>query len=181
MLLGIFLSFAVQAASPAIQTVVTDSLSQVEDPKQAIARTPAECEALWRQHAGPAPVPKVDFASRTVVAVFLGTRSSAGYGVEITGTRTEKETLVVEWRERRPKPGDLTAQVITSHAHIATIPKFAGEIRFAKVSPGAGRRARASPRGCRRSCATPAGGGPGWCSCAQSAAMQPYASTPRSR
>ncbi len=135
MLLGLFLSFAVQAASPAIRTVVTDSMSQVEDAKQAIARTPAEFDSLWRLHAGSSPAPKVDFASRTVVAVFLGTRSSAGYGVEITGTRQEKDALVVEWRERRPKPGDLTAQVITSPAHIATIPKFAGEIRFAQVSP----------------------------------------------
>lgn len=134
MLLGIFLTFAVQAASPAIQTIVSDSMSQVEDSKQAVARTPAEFEALWRLHAGAAQVPKVDFASRTVVAVFLGTRNSAGYGVEITGTRPEKGTLVVEWRERRPKPGDMTAQVITSPAHIATIPKFAGEIRFVRAA-----------------------------------------------
>ena len=77
----------------------------------------------------------MSFRVRGVVSVILGTRRSDGFGVEITGTRQEKDALVVEWRERRPKPGDLTAQVITSPAHIATIPKFAGEIRFAQVSP----------------------------------------------
>jgi hypothetical protein len=84
MLLGIFLTFAVQSGASAIQTVVTDAMSQIEDSKQAVARTPAEFEALWRLHAGPVAVPKVDFGSRTVVAVFLGSRNSAGYTVEIT-------------------------------------------------------------------------------------------------
>jgi PrcB C-terminal len=131
MLLGLVLMLAMQA--PSIQTIVTDAMSQVESPKQAVARTPAEWTKLWREHAGETDVPKVDFASRTVVAVFLGTRSSAGYFVEITGTRHDKGALVVEWRERRPQPDQVSAQVITSPAHIATIPKFAGEIRFEKV------------------------------------------------
>jgi PrcB C-terminal len=131
MLLGLVLMLAMQA--PSIQTIVTDAMSQVESPKQAVARTPAEWTKLWREHAGETEVPKVDFASRTVVAVFLGTRSSAGYFVEITGTRHDKGALVVEWRERRPQPDQVSAQVITSPAHIATIPKFAGEIRFEEV------------------------------------------------
>jgi hypothetical protein len=117
----------------AIVTIVTDTMSGVEMPKQVAARTPAEWAALWRQHAGDTALPKVDWASRTVVAVFLGTRSSAGYAVEITGTRHDKGGLIVEWRERRPEPGSISAQVLTSPAHIATIPKFAGEIRFEKV------------------------------------------------
>ena len=135
MWLGLFLAFAMQAApskSP-IVTIVTDMMSQIEEPKQVAARSPAEWSALWRQHAGDSALPKVDLASRTVVAVFLGTRSSAGYAVEITGTRHDKGALIVEWRERRPEPGTVTAQVLTSPAHIATIPKFAGEIRFDKV------------------------------------------------
>jgi len=137
MLLGLVLAFAMQAGpskSP-IVTIVTDMMSQIEEPKQIAARTPAEWSALWRQHAGDTALPKVDFASRTVVAVFLGTRSSAGYAVEITGTRHDQGALIVEWRERRPEPGTVSAQVLTSPAHIATIPKFAGEIRFEKVEP----------------------------------------------
>ena len=77
----------------------------------------------------------MDLASRTVVAVFLGTRSSAGYAAEITGTRHDKGALVVEWRERRPEPGTVLAQVLTSPAHIAAIPKFAGEIGVEKAEP----------------------------------------------
>lgn len=131
MLIGLVLMLAMQ--STPMQTIATDMMSQVESPKQAVARTPAEWTALWRLHAGDTALPRVDFGSRTVVAVFLGTRASAGYAVEITGTRQDKGALIVQWRERRPEPGTVTAQVITSPAHIATIPKFAGEIRFEKA------------------------------------------------
>jgi PrcB C-terminal len=131
MLPVLVLMLAMQA--PSIHTISTDLMSQVESPRQVVARTPAEWTKLWREHAGETAVPKVDFASRTVIAVFLGSRSSAGYLVEITGTRHDKGALVVEWRERRPEPDQVSAQVITSPAHIATIPKFAGEIRFEKV------------------------------------------------
>jgi hypothetical protein len=131
MLLGLFFMLAMQA--PSIQTIVTDAMSQVESPRQAVARTPAEWTTLWREHAGETAAPKVDFGSRTVVAVFLGTRNTAGYVVEITGLRQDKGALVVEWRERRPARDRVSAQVITSPAHIATIPKFAGDIRFEKV------------------------------------------------
>jgi len=135
MLLGLVLAVAMQTgpSKSAIATIVTDSMSQIEEPKQVAARTPAEWAALWRQHAGDTALPKVDLAARTVVAVFLGTRSSAGYAVEITGTHDDKGALIVEWRERRPEPGTVSAQVLTSPAHIATSPKFAGVIRFEKV------------------------------------------------
>jgi len=131
MLIGLVFMMAMQ--STPIQTIASDTMSQIEEPKQAVARTPAEWRSLWRQHAGETALPKVDLGSRTVVAVFLGTRMSAGYAVEITGTRQEKGALIVQWRERRPEPGMVAAQVITSPAHIATIPKFAGEIRFEKA------------------------------------------------
>jgi hypothetical protein len=121
-------------ASP-VQTVVRDGMSPVDEAKQVVARTPTEWTAVWRQHAGETPAPKVDFRSRTVVAVFLGSRPSAGYAVEITGTREQGGILTVEWRESRPPRGQITAQVMTSPAHIATIPKFAGEITFHKVEP----------------------------------------------
>ena len=134
MLLGLVLAFAMQnAPAKPVETIVTDTMSQVESPMQAAARTPAEWAALWRKHAGDTALPKVDFASRTVVAVFMGTKMSGGYGVEITGTRQEKGATIVEYRERRPERGQVSAQVITSPAHIAVIPKVTGELRFEKV------------------------------------------------
>jgi len=133
MLLGILFALATQAAPMGMESISREAMSYVEEPKQAVARTATEWAALWRQHAGDSKPPAVDFGARTVVAVFLGTRPTAGYAVEITGTRQQDGALVVLWREGQPEPGHVTAQVITSPAHIVSIPKFAGEVRFEKA------------------------------------------------
>ena len=144
MLLGLFLAFAMQVPGQpnllrgpdTMGTVVVarDMMSQIDEPKQVVARTAAEWAALWRQHAGESAAPKVDLGTRTVVAVFLGSRPSSGYAVDITGTSDAGGVLTVKWSERKPAPGDISAQVLTSPMVIATIPKFAGEIRFEKVT-----------------------------------------------
>ena len=124
---------ASSAQSSPMQTIASDMMSNIDQARQAVARTPEEFATLWRLHAGDKPAPKVDFGSATVVAVFLGSRMSAGYSAEIVGTRRDGNALVVQWAERSPDRGDITAQVITAPARIVAIPKFAGEIRFEKI------------------------------------------------
>ena len=80
-----------------------EMMSMVDEPKQAVARTPAEWAALWRQHAGDTALPQVDFGSRTVVAVFLGTRPSAGYrGRDHRHCAEAGGALIVEWQRAAP-------------------------------------------------------------------------------
>lgn len=131
----VLLAFAAifQGASPSPVTLARDPMSHVDEPRQMVAQDAAEWRSLWRLHAGDRPAPAVDLTVSTVVAVFLGTRTTGGYAVDITGTRRQGEALVVEWRERRPARDEVAAQVITSPAHIAAIPRFTGEIRFEKV------------------------------------------------
>ena len=124
----------VAALQGTMETIVRDNMSHVEETTQIVAKTPVEWAALWRLHAGDqAPPPKVDFTTRMVVAVFLGSRPSAGYAVEVSGTKTAGKTLIVEWSERRPTPGNVSAQVITSPSHLVSIPKFDGQVTFRKV------------------------------------------------
>lgn len=134
MLLSLILMTAMQAATPSpVQLVSREMMSMVDEPKQAVARTAAEWTTLWRQHAGDKALPAVDFAKHTVVAVFLGSRSSAGFAADVTGVRPVTGGVVVEWQERRPERGQVSAQVLTSPAVIVTIPKVAGAITFEKV------------------------------------------------
>ena len=131
-LLAIVLSAAMQP--PDVEMIVRDNHSNVEEFRTAVAWKSGEWASLWRSHAGMLkPAPAVDLTKRTVVAVFLGSRPTAGYTVEIVGTKQEGRTLVVEWREVRPKERMLLAQVLTSPAVIVSIPKFDGEIGFKKV------------------------------------------------
>jgi hypothetical protein len=114
-------------------TLNADMMSGIDRAEQAVARTDAEWQTLWRRHAPGRTPPAVDFARQTVVAVFLGSRPSGGYQVHITGTRLEGNTLVVQWSETRPGPDQVAAQVMTAPAHIATVPRHAGEVRFEKA------------------------------------------------
>lgn len=133
MAFALALTLVLQGAPVKVTTIARSTMSQIGSARQAVARTPAEWTALWKEHAGSAAAPTVDLSKVTVVAVFLGERMTAGYAVEITGTRMDGATLVVLWNERKPAPDQMTAQIITSPAHIASIPAFAGEIRFEKV------------------------------------------------
>jgi hypothetical protein len=134
MWLPIAVLLAVQTANPAPMVVLSnETMSQIEEPMQLVVRAQAEWVELWRKHAGASKPPAVDFNTRTVVGVFLGTRNTAGYAVEILSSREEKGALIVRWQERRPSRDVITAQVITSPAVIASIPKFAGPITFEKA------------------------------------------------
>jgi hypothetical protein len=133
MALLLALVMAVQSTPLKVTTIARATMSRIDSARQEVARTPAEWAALWKEHAGSTPAPKVDLSKVTVVAVFLGQRMTAGYAVEISDTRMDGSTLVVRWSERKPAADQMTAQVLTSPAHIASIPAFAGEIRFEKV------------------------------------------------
>lgn len=130
----LFAAMLQAAAAPApIETVSRSSDSGVDDARQVVVRSADEWTKLWREHAGAKPAPAVDFNTRTVLAVFLGTRPSAGYAVDIVRTRADGAGLVVEFRERVPERGMVTAQILTSPVHMVSVPKTTGPIRFEKA------------------------------------------------
>lgn len=110
-------------------------MSAIDTPRQAVAKTSAEFDTLWRAHAPGRPAPAVDFAQSMVVAVFLGSRPSAGYTVQVTDVRREGDALVVTWAEGRPGRDQMAAQVMTAPAHFVVVPRFDGAVRFQKA-PG---------------------------------------------
>jgi PrcB C-terminal len=122
----------VQATAP-MRTIARGDQSGVDAARQAVARTAAEWAALWRQHAPAQPPPAVDFPKEMVVAVFLGTRNTGGYSVEILGAETDQGALVVRYRHRSPSPDAITAQVITMPFHIVAIPAGTADVKFQRV------------------------------------------------
>ena len=93
----------------------------------------AEWGALWKENGAKSPLPAVDFSREMVVGVFVGTRSTAGYGVEIVRAIGNSSTLVVEYVETAPSRDTITAQVLTAPYHLAAIPKRDGTVVFKKV------------------------------------------------
>jgi hypothetical protein len=113
----------------------SNRMSGIDTPQQSVVRTPAEFEALWRKHAPSQPMPTVDFSKQMVLAVFLGSRPSGGFGVQITGVQASGKDLVVQWVEMRPAPGMAAATVMTAPAHLVAVPQSEGAVRFEKVEP----------------------------------------------
>lgn len=121
-----------QSAAP-LRVLDKGDQSNMDEGRQTVARTPAELNALWRLHAPDRPQPKVDFTREMVAGVFLGTRPTAGFAIDIVDTREDAGALVVRYRETRPARGLLTAQVITSAYAIVALPRREGTIRFEKI------------------------------------------------
>jgi len=116
-----------------MKTLEAGMESQIEEPHQLTARTAEEWAKLWREHAGERARPSVDLSRDMVVGVFLGGRPTAGFGVQVVGTREDRGALVVQYRETRPPAGAITAQILTSPFQLVTLPKRAGDIRFEKI------------------------------------------------
>jgi hypothetical protein len=124
-----------QAATTTVRTIDKGTQSNVDSAKQAAAHTPQEFAALWRAHNYDKPAPKVDFAKEMVVAVFMGSRPTAGFSVEILSAAERGGQLVVTYRERMPSEGAMTAQILTAPYHIAAISKTDKPVSFERAKP----------------------------------------------
>lgn len=133
MLMAFLLAVLMQPGGAPLRQLDKGDQSNVDDARQTVARTSDEYNTLWRLHAPDRPQPKVDFAKEMVVAVFMGSRPTAGFAIEILGTRDEAGTLVVQYRETRPARGMITAQVITSAYHIVAISSRPATVRFERI------------------------------------------------
>jgi hypothetical protein len=126
-------SLAGNALAPVpFSTISHGEQSGVEAARQVVVRTPEEWKALWKEHAPNQPMPTIDFTKSMVVGVFLGSRTTAGYRVTITGIDRDGANVTVAYREQRPAAGDILAQVITFPHHLVRVERIAGEVKFAR-------------------------------------------------
>jgi hypothetical protein len=131
-LLVLLASLAAIGVPVKFTTIDRGNQSNIDDVREVSIRAAAEWTALWREHAGDHPLPAVDFTRSTVVGVFLGSRPTAGFDVEITGIEKDGADLIVTWREIRPERGAMLAQILTMPFHIVSTDKHAGPIKFRK-------------------------------------------------
>jgi hypothetical protein len=125
------------AQAPAsMRTLDTGPMSNIDEPRQVVARTTGEWSALWKAHNPGRPAPAVDLSREMVIGLFMGSRPTAGYSVRITGIERRDDALVIKYDESAPPRGALTAQVLTSPYHIVAIPKADGEVKFERVKTG---------------------------------------------
>jgi PrcB C-terminal len=118
-----------------MRTIDKGDHSNMDDAARVTVKTESEWQQLWQKHTPDRPRPKVDFTKEVVVGVFLGSRPTAGYVLEVVSATPDSGTLVVKYRESVPPRGAMTAQVLTSLYHLVAVPIFAGEVKFEKAAP----------------------------------------------
>lgn len=124
---------AAQPQTIPFATVARGHHGGIEESREAVVRTESEWKALWKENAADQPEPSVDFAKSIVAGVFLGTRSTGGYAVEITAVERQGADVVVRYRETKPDPSMMVTQVLSSPFHIVSFEKTTGEVKFQKA------------------------------------------------
>jgi hypothetical protein len=133
LMLAALLQGAASTPTATMKNVDKGPMSAIDTARQVTVRTPAEFTTLWKSHAADRKMPDVDFNSNMVVGIFLGSRPTAGFGVEIVSAQPDGGALVVKYKETRPSRDAISAQVITTPFHLVAVPKFEGTVRFEKL------------------------------------------------
>lgn len=115
---------AQEAFRPAPQQLAWETIASgtqatgVQGARYQLITTQDQLISVWSQvHATqlqPPPLPQVDFQRETLVAIFLGQRSSGGYGVTVRRVAVEGDELYLDTEFREPQAGAITTQALTS-------------------------------------------------------------------
>ena len=121
--------------------VVSGGQSGVTEPTVTVATTSAAAVSLYAQaYARQTGAPTApDPGNGTLVGVFLGQRSTGGYGVTVTSATASGDTLTLVAQVRAPGPGSITTQAITSPW---TIVRVDGKYQSVRVVDGSGQPLR---------------------------------------
>jgi hypothetical protein len=134
--LAVLVAAGTSAQAP-LTVISKGNMSGHQTARQVVVRTLAEWKALWNEHSATEKMPAVDFGSNMVVGVFLGTKPSDGYTVDIVAVRPTDKEVVVEFVQKQPGRGTMAAQILTEPYHLVSVPKHTGTVRFVQLpDPG---------------------------------------------
>lgn len=117
------------------QSMEQNNQSGIATAQNTVVRDTAAWAALWAQHkkatGGTTPAaPAVDFAKDMVLAVFLGNSPGGCDGVNITSASQGAAKLTVEYQATTAPVSTVCPAVISTPAHIVTVPKSATPVEF---------------------------------------------------
>lgn len=102
-------------------------------PVQRVIRSSAELKALGVSEtdlAGRLGVGSIDWGKQMLVVASDGVKPSAGYHVNVNSVVARPGRLTVNYQVTAPRPGTLTAQVLTHPAQFALTERFDGRAEF---------------------------------------------------
>lgn len=125
------------------QTIDKGHNSAIEDALTKVYRTRQDFEVFWGRHGSnccpPPNVPDVDFTTRMVAVVYMGTQNSGGYSVEVTSVdQKEDGDLEVHFMTSVPGPRGFVTCSLTQPYHIISVDATDKNVSFvgsAEVPP----------------------------------------------
>ena len=75
-------------------------------------------------------IPSIDFSKETVIAVFMGEKTSGGYAVSVESVKEEGEQVIVQIKEIKPDTKEMVTMAITQPFCFVKINKVGKEFVF---------------------------------------------------
>lgn len=119
------------------ETLARGDSSGIETPINGVISDQAQWQSLWEHHsAGRFPVPElpvVDFTTQRVVALFAGSKPTAGYQLDVVSVTESATEIVVHFVENPPSADDFVAAVLTQPHCIVSIPLSPKPVVFSTI------------------------------------------------
>jgi FtsZ-interacting cell division protein ZipA len=107
-------------------TIAKGDDNGIEKEQNVIVTTEEKFNTLWNKTNSieiDAPKdPKIDFSKSSVIAVYMGTKDSAGYSISIEKVSIVNNELNITVKTIEPQKNESVAAVITSPYHIVEVP-----------------------------------------------------------
>lgn len=134
------LSFQPENREPvAFATVAEDAFSGIHDARTLVVRDAAAWASLWAAHStgrSPAPdMPRIDFSSKMLVAVFAGQSGNGCRQVRIDKVTSGSGKVVVSVDERDLATFAICTQAASAPMAVAAIPRSDAVVEFVKINP----------------------------------------------
>jgi PrcB C-terminal len=139
-MLFLMLALALAPQNVPVKVLAQGPLSDIGTSRQVVVRDQADWQKLWREHGVTNLPPTVDFQQNLVAGVFLGSRPTSGYQVEVSRSYLDGDDLVVEYVVHKPAQGTMTAPIMTAPYILVLLPAHAGPVRFVDASAAHERR-----------------------------------------
>jgi hypothetical protein len=127
-------SMVLAADPPAPRVVLRGAYSELKKPLRKVVRSQGELEQLLAGTRSPMgrrnPQIKIDWKHEMALVVFLGTRPTAGYQVNVSRIKSEQGKLLATVTERKPSPDTITAQVLCTPYVVVAVRKSPLPVEF---------------------------------------------------
>lgn len=101
--------------------IAKGSQSAVERRVNYLITSSSQFDELWKMVTATGTPPKIDFKTRSVIAVFAGQKPAAGYAIAVAKIE-DTSTRVVSITLAKPSDGCMLAQSITAPYQLISVP-----------------------------------------------------------